>query len=99
MKNKFVNKITGMMLAATLVIGSLAGCGAAADQKTEHRRQHQPSQKRLQRQQIQNKQKTGNRQKRGNRQRQVSRRKQRKMRIRRQLLIPKAQRQQKGKLP
>lgn len=35
MKNKFVNKITGMMLAATLVIGSLAGCGAAADQKTE----------------------------------------------------------------
>ena len=35
MKNKFVNKITGIVLAAALAMGSLAGCGAGADQKNE----------------------------------------------------------------
>lgn len=35
MKNTFVNKITGIVLAAALAMGSLAGCGSGADQKTE----------------------------------------------------------------
>lgn len=35
MKNKFVNKMTGIVLAAALTMGSLAGCGAGGDQKNE----------------------------------------------------------------